>query len=67
MIATPNGSQIDVMNKIQSVEDAFKSWQQIRAEHEAQNFPLLLRERKERHQQAQFEGFIFPKPAVYTL
>jgi len=41
-------SRTDVLDKIESVEDAFYSWDQIRDQHEAQNFlvTLLLKERK---------------------
>lgn len=41
-------TRTDVLNKIQSVEDAFESWRQIRDDHQAQNFlvTLLLKERK---------------------
>jgi len=41
-------TRTDVLTKIQSVEDAFASWRQIREEHQAQNFlvTLLLKERK---------------------
>ena len=40
-------SRTDVLEKIQSVEEAFNSWREIRDEHEAQNFlvTLLLKER----------------------
>ena len=41
-------SRTDVLQKIDTVEIAFQSWQAIRAEHEAQSFlvTLLLKERK---------------------
>jgi uncharacterized protein (UPF0332 family) len=41
-------TRTEVLEKIQSVEDAFESWNEIRDEHEAQNFlvTLLLKERK---------------------
>jgi hypothetical protein len=41
-------SRTDVLEKIGSVEAAFRSWREIRDEHEAQNFlvTLLLRERR---------------------
>jgi uncharacterized protein (UPF0332 family) len=40
-------SRTDVLEKIESVEAAFKSWREIRHEHEAQNFlvTLLLKKR----------------------
>ena len=42
-------SRTDVLEKIESVEAAFRSWKEIRDEHEAQDFlaTLLLRERKQ--------------------
>jgi uncharacterized protein (UPF0332 family) len=41
-------SRTDVLEKIESVEAAFRSWREIRDEHDAQNFlvTLLLKERK---------------------
>ncbi len=41
-------SRTDVLEKIESVEDAFRSWKEIRDEHEAQDFlvTLLLKERR---------------------
>ena len=41
-------TRTDALEKIQSVDAAFKSWDAIRDEHEAQNFlvTLLLKERK---------------------
>ena len=41
-------TRTDALEKIQSVDAAFKSWNAIRDEHEAQNFlvTLLLKERK---------------------
>jgi len=41
-------SRTDVLEKLESVEAAFKSWREIKNEHEAQNFlvTLLLKERK---------------------
>ena len=41
-------TRTDTLEKIESVEAAFRSWREIRAEHDAQNFlvTLLLRERK---------------------
>jgi hypothetical protein len=41
-------SRTDVLEKVESIEVAFKSWRTIRDEHEAQNFlvTLLLKERK---------------------
>ncbi len=41
-------SRTDVLEKIESVEAAFQSWQRIRAEDDAQHFlaTLLLRERR---------------------
>lgn len=41
-------SRTDVLEKIESVEATFRSWREIRDEHEAQNFlvTLLLKERK---------------------
>ena len=41
-------SRTDVLEKIESVEAAFRNWREIRDEHEAQDFlvTLLLKERK---------------------
>lgn len=41
-------SRTDAPEKIESVEAAFKSWREIRGDHEAQYFlvTLLLKERK---------------------
>jgi uncharacterized protein (UPF0332 family) len=41
-------TRTDTLQKIESVQAAFQSWHEIKAEHEAQNFlvTLLLRERK---------------------
>jgi len=41
-------TRTDALEKIESVEAAFKSWHEIRGEHAAQNFlvTLLLRERR---------------------